>query len=479
MLITIDRQNPSRTIQEQIYEGLRTEVRSGRLRPGARVLSSRLLADQLAVSRNSVIFAYERLIDEGFLAARPMVGTFVADTLPDQAVETPDLDPTRGDPDRWPDPAFSGRRHALLNTSSIPIDFWTQRTDPRAFPLKAWRRLILQSLSKAGHNLTEYGDPCGLMSLREAIADHVGRSRGIRTNPEQIIIVAGAQLGLNLVLRLLARDGDEIVVENPCNQGAAYLFESSRLRLRPLPVDVHGLDPSGLAGPARLIYLTPSHQFPMGSTLSLARRHAILNWADTAGSYVIEDDYDTEFRYDSAPVPALKALRPDSVIYLSTFSKSLGAGLRTGFAIFPEHLTAGAATAKALLDNGQVWLEQAALSRFIADGGFARHLRRLRRLFMTRRDVLLAELHARFGPSEIWGSEAGTHIGWRLPDALPRAPALAARARTRNIGLYTVQSGGGHEYDTVSYGENWLLLGYASLSDAQIRAGIARLAESV
>jgi GntR family transcriptional regulator/MocR family aminotransferase len=482
VLISLDR-GSAESLQEQIFSRIREQIVAGILRAGSPVPSSRILAAQLKVSRNSVIFGYERLINEGYLVARPMVGTFVADILPEQAIDAKANDEAGDSPAVSKFRAshvFSGRQHAILNNSNIPIDFWTQRTDPRAFPLKTWRRLIMQSLATAGHNLTEYGDPCGLMALRTEIVGHVSNTRGIRVRPEQVVILAGAQLALNLVLRLLASQGDEIVVENPCNQGAAYLFESHQIRLRPIAIDRSGIDATTVAATdARLAYLTPSHQFPMGATLTLDRRRTILRWAQRTGAYVIEDDYDSEFRYDGAPLPAMKALSPDHVIYLGTFSKSLGAGLRIGFAIFPEHLVDAAATAKALLDNGQVWLEQAALTRFMQGGGFMRHLRRSQQHYFSRRNALIGGLRERFGDVDLLGTDAGTHIAWRLPASLAPAHNIKAIARTRNIGVYTVQSGGGHEYDGSQFEVNWLLLGYASLSESQIRAGIDRLAEAL
>jgi GntR family transcriptional regulator / MocR family aminotransferase len=482
MLISVDRDSPI-SLQEQIFSRIREQIVAGILRPGTLVPSSRFLATQLKVSRNSVIFGYERLINEGYLVAKPMIGTFIAEVLPNQTVDASRNDDSEDFPEISGSPpthVFSGRQHAILNNSNIPIDFWTQRTDPRAFPLKTWRRLVMQSLASAGHNLTEYGDPCGLMTLRNSIAEHVGSTRGIQVRPEQVIILAGAQLALNLALRLFASQGDEIVVENPCNQGAAYLFESHQMRLRPIAIDRAGIDAAAVAATdARLIYLTPSHQFPMGATLSLDRRRTILRWAQRTGAYVIEDDYDNEYRYDGAPLPAMAALSPDHVIYLGTFSKSLGAGLRTGFAIFPEHLVDAAATAKALLDNGQVWLEQAALARFMQSGGFIRHLRRCQQHYFSRRNALISQMRERFGDIDLLGTEAGTHIAWRLPAALAPAHSVKAIARTRNIGIYTVQSGGGHEYDGSQFETNWLLLGYASLSEEQIRAGVDRLDEAL
>lgn len=478
VLITLDR-NGMESLQEQIYQRIREQILTGTLRPGASVPSSRLLAAQLKVSRNSVIFGYERLINEGYLIARPMVGTFVADTLPDRSVGTEPIAASIADTtDPRPALIFTGRPHAILNNTNIPIDFWTQRTDPRAFPLKTWRRLVMQSLATAGHNLTEYGDPCGLMALRTEIAQHVGAWRGLRVRPEQVVIVAGAQLALNLALRLLAAPGDAIAVENPCNQGAGYLFESNHMRLLPIAVDRAGINAAQVAASrAGLVYLTPSHQFPMGATLSLERRVAIARWAQRTGAHVLEDDYDNEFRYDGAPLPAMAAMAPDHTIYLGTFSKTLGAGLRIGYAIFPEHLVDAAAAAKALLDNGQVWLEQAALTRLMQGGGFARHLRRCQQRYLARRNALIERMRERFGDVDLMGTEAGTHLAWRLPPSLRPGHNIKTIARTRNIGVYTVQSGGGHEYDGDYFETGWLLLGYASLSEDQIRAGIDRLAE--
>lgn len=493
VLISLDRAS-TLSLQEQLFEQIRQQILDGRLKAETAVPSSRHLAQQLGVSRNSVTFAYERLINEGYLVTRPMVGTYVAAVVPEAAmsasvsasvaasasVASRSADPLalaeRRAPEKLAPAAFTGRPHSILNTSRIPIDFWPQRTDPRAFPLKTWRRLVLHALAVAGHNLTEYGEPCGLMALRTAIADHVAVMRDIHVRPEQVVIVAGAQLALNLALRVLAREGDAVVVENPCSQGAAYLFESVNMRLHPMPVDEHGIDTSRLAGvAAQLAYVMPSHQYPMGGVLSLERRQQLLAWADRTGAYLIEDDYDSEFHYGGMLLPALKAMSPENVIYLGTFSKSLGAGLRTGFAIFPDHLAPAAGAAKALLDNGHVWLEQAALAEFLHTGGFVRHLRRVRLRYQQRRNVLVSALRDAFGRVELRGTEAGTHLAWKLPPGLPRAHQMAALAKSRNVGLYTIQNGGGHEYGTADVSNDWLLLGYASLAEEQIEAGIHRL----
>jgi GntR family transcriptional regulator/MocR family aminotransferase len=481
LIISLDRSSIV-SLQDQLFQQIRKQILDGRLKPGAIVPSSRVLAQQLNVSRNSVTFAYERLINEGYLVTRPMVGTYVAALLPEQAMSPPP-ETVKAEvvaAGKLTPAAFVGRQHSILNNSRIPIDFWPQRTDPRAFPLKTWRRIVLRALATAGHNLTEYGDPSGLMSLRNAIVDHVATSRGIHARPEHVVIVAGAQLALNLALRVVARPGDSIVVENPCSQGAAFLFESLGMNIRPIDVDRHGMDTSALPDmAASMAYIMPSHQFPMGGSLTLARRTEVARWADRQGVVVIEDDYDSEFRYEGAQDPAIKALNPDNTIYLGTFSKSLGAGLRTGYAIFPDHLAPAASAAKALLDNGQVWLEQAAIAEFITSGGFVRHLRRMRSSYLQRRNAIVGALRSHFPHVEISGTEAGTHIGFKLPPQFASAHRIQAVARSRNLGVYTVQSGGGHEFGGSRYEDRWLLLGYASLTEEQIEAGIARLADLV
>lgn len=474
MLVFLDR-DAKVSLQEQLYRQIRQKILDGAIKAGAPVPSSRNLAQQLRISRNSVTFAYERLVGEGYLVTRPVVGTFVAETLPENMMLV--VPGSGGNPmSRIPAPAEAGtRKPSIPNTSRIPIDFWTQRTDPRAFPLKSWRRLVVHALATAGHNLTEYGDPCGLDSLRAAIAGHVAATRDIQVKPEQVIIVAGAQLGLNLALRILSQGGDDILIENPCSQGAAYLFESLKMKPHPIDVDAQGLDVGRLDGVrARIAYVMPSHQFPMGGMLSSERRLALLDWANRTGAYIIEDDYDSEFHYDGTLLPAMKAISPENTIYLATFSKSLGAGLRIGYAIFPSHLVQAAGAAKALLDNGQAWLEQEALMHFLNSGGFMRHLRRVRLRYRARRDALVTALERYFPDFVIQGAETGTHLACRLPPRLVPASDLQARAHRQRIGVYSVRSGGGHEYGGGSYERNWLLLGYSALLEEQIEMGIAR-----
>jgi GntR family transcriptional regulator/MocR family aminotransferase len=353
-----------------------------------------------------------------------------------------------------------------------------QRADPRAFPLRMWRRLLVECLGHAGENLIDYGDPIGLASLREAITDHVLPDRGIRTKPENVFIFAGAQLALNLVARLMVRPKGAIIIENPANQGASYLFESYQGKLIPLPVDENGLVVPALGNiRADFAYVTPSHQFPLGATLSLERRHQLIGWAERVNSFIVEDDYDSQFFYDGPPLPALKALNDDRVIYIGTFSKLLGAGLRIGFAVFPDEFVSAATTAKALLDNGPPWLEQATLQAFITRGSYARHARNVRQQYLRQRNCLIASMHQFFGSPKLIGTSSGTHLCWRLPPSLPNALKVQQLALSKRVAVYTIQDGGGEEYAPRRFTPRVLMLGYAALSEAEIRRGIVRLAD--
>jgi GntR family transcriptional regulator/MocR family aminotransferase len=369
----------------------------------------------------------------------------------------------------------------VVNPNRVAIDFWVGRPDAHSFPLKAWRRLLNRTLVTAGSRFTEYRDPAGLMELRRAIAEHLGLARGIAARSEQVIIVAGCQGGLNVAARLLARENARIALENPCYQGAAFLFESYRARLVPVTVDEGGLDVDALpAADVQLLYVTPSHQYPMGYTLSLERRLRLLDWARHSGAYIVEDDYDSDFRYRGSPLTALMGLdRHGSVIYLGTFSKSMGAGLRLGYMVVPPQLIAPARTVKALLDNGHPWLDQAVMAEFLASGSYANHLRRIRQLYRERRDCLVEALQQHFGAVELSGQDSGMHVTWRLPQHLPDAAELQRVAEAQGVGIYSLQSGAAYDFEGCAYSRSAVMLGYSSLSERQIREGIRRVAAAL
>ena len=485
--IRIDPQS-SDTLQSQIVAQFQELILQGRLRPGRTVPSSRDLSEQLHVSRNTVSGAYEQLIEQGDLRTRPGLGTFVRETLPDQAValhasNRPLRTPSRARATRLPIP-YTARGVPGLHQPpdpSLQFDFSLGGRDPRLFPEKIWRRLVTECLGGAGPRISDYIDPSGLPELREQIAEFIGPARGMNVSPEQILIVAGCQQGLNLAAHLFVGANTPVVVEAPCYRGAAYLFESYGARLVPVPVDEHGLQVDQLPteGP-KLAYVTPSHQFPTGATLSEERRIALLDWAAEKGVYLLEVDYDADFSYDDAPLPSLYGLDPyGCTIYVSSFSRCLGPGLRLGYMVVPENLLRPATTIKALIDNGLPWLEQAALVQFMREGSFLHHLKRVRSVYRDRRDALLGGLARHFPEGRVSGAQCGSHVAWWLPPTLPSAAEVRELARAYGVGVYPLGDSPSWFYEALSGRRHVLLLGYTRLEDRQIEAAVDRLAAAL
>lgn len=343
------------SLQCQLFEQMRGLILDGTLKGGEKLPSSRALSETLSVSRNTVILAYARLADEGYIDMRGSVGTFVSSQIPDVSLCTnrnARSGVAKSVPTPTPSPHHNPRAQTLVNPHQrrLTADFWVGRPDARSFPIKIWTKLIHSRLMTAGGALTEYKDPSGLRELRQAIVDHLRPARGIRASAEQVIIVGGCQDGLNLISRMLVSPATTAVLEDPCYQGAAYLFESVGARIHPIAVDAKGMLTERLPDKQRCVaYVTPSHQYPLGVTLSLDRRLDLVRWAAATDSYILEDDYDSDFRFNGAPIAALKGLDgPERVIYLGTFSKCLGAGLRIGYVLVPPTLAQLAQTTKTL-----------------------------------------------------------------------------------------------------------------------------------
>lgn len=472
-------------LQTQIFEQIRGMILNGQLKSGMKLPPSRLLAENFAISRNTVLLAYERLTAEGYIQARGTAGNFVSLSLPDGLLQveasTWNSDSGTSKPRRdKPSPllCFAGYPAGPHLPRSIrpKYDFWVGRSDPSTFPVKAWRRITVRKLSGAGFNLTEYGDPAGLKELRIAIANRLGRSRGMSVTPEQVITTAGSQDGLNLVCRLFDWRKYPFFIENPCYKGAAYLFKTVASELYPIPVDENGIVVDRLPRDRPgVVFVTPSHQYPTGVTLSLSRRLCLLKWADQTNSFIIEDDYDSDFRYDGPPLTALAGLdKSHRVFYLGTFSKSLGAGLRLGYAVVPAELAKSARVAKSQMNSGQPWVEEAVLAEFLTSGLFDRHLRRIRHIYKARRDCLRAALERHFGVSDLYGAEGGLHVVWRLPPGSPPADFVERIAREESIGVYTLHSGAAHDFGRSSR-QDLLVFGYSSLNERDIEGAIERL----
>lgn len=478
----------TRTLQEQVFDQIRRMILMGLMRGGDPVPGSRALAEQLNVSRNTVTIAYDMLMSEGYLEIRPNIGTFVARDLPDAALHLTQSRPTK--PIRAQ--ATGGTLAERLVDSDFPVqavrspaarrlhtDFWVGRVDPDSLPLAEWRRIVDLKLRHGGGALSEYGPAEGLEVLRGAIADHLGPARGVACTADEVVITGGSQDGLMLIARALQGLCRTFLHEDPGYQGARFLFARSEMACLPVPVDRDGLIVEALPGGIRnaLLYVTPSHQFPTGVTLTLPRRLALLDWAERTDSLIVEDDYDGDFRLDGGPLTALRGLdRTGRVIYLGTFSKSLGPGLRAGFIVCPAAMTPVLARWKRLLSNGPPWLTQAALAEFMNSGAFQRHLRRIRTRYRTRRDVLIEGIERHFPGSEIAGRRGGMHISWRLPDS-GCAERLQKVALMRGIGIYTMADGGAWLSSDRGTHCDMLMLGYAAVDEARIESAIAALAE--
>ncbi|MCA0240542.1 MAG: PLP-dependent aminotransferase family protein [Proteobacteria bacterium] len=479
-----------RSLQEQLFDEFVSRIEDGRLQPGLRMPATRQLAAELGVSRNTVALAYERLTAEGFIEARPPLGTFVALQAPKPlpAAVPPAPPPTGTAPERVR-PLFQGRMHALqppraAQGAGLALDFWVGRPDPRLFPAATWRRLVERSLAEdVRHGDGSYGDPAGLQRLRAAVAAHSGAARSVVCTADDVVVTNGIQEGINVVARLLLGPGTAVGVEHPGYAGAANVFASYGARVLPVAVDADGAVPGTLPPECRVVYLTPAHQYPTGAALSPGRRQAWLRWAAEREGYLIEDDYDGDFYYDSAPLPALKAQDgTGQVIYLGTLSKSLAPGLRLGYMIVPRELREAAATVKALLTNGSPWLVQASMAAFLQEGEFVHHLRRLRRHYAARRGALLAALARHFGAVQPAGAHAGMHVLWQAGGDLPDAATIEQRAREAGVGVYGLRRGNAWLGDDGEPERRWqhaLLLGYAALTEDEIDTGIARVARAI
>jgi GntR family transcriptional regulator / MocR family aminotransferase len=401
LLLRLDARGAT-SLHEQIFEGLRSRILSGALAPGLRIPSSRQLAAELDVARSTVIQALEALIAEGYLVARAGSSTRVAPELPivpEQKVRSAVPRGGRG-------PRLSATARAWKAAS--PVGAPRLGVAPRAFrpgvpaldlfPTALWGRTVARVHARASTGLLDGGDPAGLASLREAIATHVSASRGVRCVPEQVFVTAGTQQTFDEVLRLVLDPGDAVWVEDPGYPGARRAVLAAGGRPVPVPVDADGLDvEAGIARAprARVALVAPSHQYPLGSTLGLARRMALLRWAERTRALILEDDYDSEFRHRGRPLTALQGLDDAGcVVYVGTFSKSLFPGLRLGFLVAPPPLVEVFAASRALASAPVSSLEQAALASFLAEGHFARHLRRMRAAYRERGEALLDALLA-------------------------------------------------------------------------------------
>jgi GntR family transcriptional regulator/MocR family aminotransferase len=416
-----------RGVVEALFDQVRDAITSGRLAEGDRLPPTRELAAQLGVSRQTVTNVYGRLVAEGWLEGRAGGGTFVCGTAVPHAAPAP-VSALR--------PVVPLRREAAPPTPAPGgFDLRIGRTDPTLYPLVEWRQCVTAALQQPPDS---YGDPAGLIDLRRALAHWVGRSRGVETPPEHVIVTAGAQQAVALVTHVLLRPGDHVAVEEPGYPAVRRLWEAAGMRVTGVPVDHEGLRVDLLPDDVRAVYTTPSHQSPTGATMSLPRRRALLDVAEANDVAIIEDDYDSEHRHSDRPLEPLHRLdRSGRVLYVSTFAKNLAASLRLGFLVVPGSLVETTVAWRQLSDVQPPELTQQALHRFITEGRLERHLRRTRRVYRDRHEVLRAwvdEVAAdgllRPGPR----NHAGLHLSALLPEGVTEA-ALFAQARRQHVVL--------------------------------------------
>jgi GntR family transcriptional regulator / MocR family aminotransferase len=472
--LVLDR-NASAPLNRQIYDQWRDGILTGRFRGAERVPSTRELSAALGVSRSTVTLAYDQLIAEGYLESARGSGTFVCRELPDALLRPSQKQVVRAE--EAPAPRLS-RYGANLKTDfgyrRAPRGFITLtqwRPDLTLFPIATWRKLVMRRLRSVVSELLDYSDEAaGLGALRNEIAAYVSRSRAVHCRPEQVVIVNGSAQGIDLCMRMLLDPGDEVAVENPGYHGAHRILAGYGARLRPASVDENGIVIDDLGKKARLVYVTPSHQFPTGVAMSLARRLELLEWARRSNAVIIEDDYDSEYRYSGPPLPSLQGLAAGvAVLYIGTFSKVMFPGLRIGYIVAPPSLVAPLRRAKWLADRHTPLPEQAALADFISEGHLERHIRRMRRVYGARRAALVESLERYFGDRvQIRGDAAGMHVLVRFEDSKIAEKAAAAKVQLDSSApCYLTEPPPGE-----------FVLGFASVGERAIRDAIRRLAES-
>ncbi len=522
LVIAID-SNSSIPLHQQIYEELRQAILKGRLSPGSRIPSTRALSKSLGISRFTVTQSYDQLLSEGYLETIIGCGTFVCKQLPEELLHSTAIESSSkmtGGPiklSRYGRILIYADNVPKIDDSQLTINFRFGRPAFDQFPIGLWRKLLSRYCS-ADLNWLDYStDPLGYKPLREQITNYLSRSRAVNCKPDQILITNGTQQALSLILRLLIETEETIAIEDPGYLTARLIFQTHGAQILPIGVDESGLIIEQLqkstSSNIRLVYVTPSHQFPTGAILSLSRRLQLLAWAQQNGTLIIEDDYDSEYRYDGRPIPALQGLdRGGCVLYVGTFSKVLFPSLRIGYLVLPNSLVSIFTRAKWLSDRHLPILEQQVLADFIQTGHLERHIRKMRSLYDRRRQALVQALKTHFGEkATILGEKAGIHLMVRLKTDLRDEKIIQLAAKV-DVGMTSASpyylstcpkydylmgansrdgySRGSNSRDDNSRGANSrgansrgahsrgeFIFGYGELTTQQLQEGIRRLAQ--
>ena len=442
-MIAVDRKAPE-ALHRQIYDACRAAIVDGRLSPGQRIPSTRVLASELGVSRFPVLNAYAQLLAEGYVESRVGAGTVVTSSLPEQHTSSAPAG-------RRLVAKREGLRPVARRSSSIPGPEkppWQRGRGAFAlgevavdqFPLHIWANLVGRRSRKMDAQSLHYGDQMGSEILRETIAGYLRTARSLRCEAKQVMIVSGSQQAVEISARVLLDPESSVWIEEPGYRLARHTFTLTGCQLVPVPVDREGLDvAAGIrkCRKARAAFVTPSHQFPLGVTMSASRRFQLLDWAQNTGSWIIEDDYDSEYRYESMPIACLQGLDTDArVIYVGTLSKVLFPSLRLGYVVMPPDLIEQFITVRRAMDIGPPGFSQEVLADFINEGHFARHIRRMRVLYRERRSALVESIRAELGSMvEIMGGEAGMHLTIVLPEG-SNDLEIARRAARQKLWLW-------------------------------------------
>jgi GntR family transcriptional regulator / MocR family aminotransferase len=464
-----------------LYSALRSAILEGRLHPGARLPATRDLAMQYRLSRGTIVNSVEQLKSEGYVQARTGSGTYVSNTLPDDLLQVrsnakaplpPRRRQQRSRTQKFS--AYAKRVHLFPNYAPRPTRAFRPNLPALdLFPTTLWAQVAARRLRRVSTNFLMGCDPLGYLPLRQAVADYLSSSRGVNCNSDQIAVVSGAQEAFDLVARLFLNLGDRVCMENPGYTGAATVFESLGARISHVPLDEEGMKlRAATLRNSRLVYVTPGHQFPLGITMSLSRRLQLLESARKSGALILEDDYDSEFRYAGRPVPALQGLdRYGLVLFTGSFSKVLFPSLRLGYLVLPADLAERVSATLSITRRHAPLMEQAVLCDFITAGHFGRHLRRMRQIYAERLNVLLLSAQQNLaGLLEISGIEAGLQtVGWLQRGINAESAAAAAAERNVEVTPISIYSHGSVE-------PTGLQLGFAAIDAKEIGRGVQDLA---
>jgi GntR family transcriptional regulator/MocR family aminotransferase len=475
-IIAIDRKAPT-PLHRQIYDGYRAAIVEGSLRAGQRLPSTRVLAPELGISRIPILNAYAQLLAEGYIQSRIGAGTVVSRSLPDQvSFSVPHrLSQTKA---RVASRQLAKRASALNAVESAPWQrgwgaFGISQVAFDQFPFRTWNSFVTRHCRDTYARSLDYGNPLGSIDLREAIAIYLRTARGVRCEAEQIMIVSGSQQGLEITTRVLLDPGDRVWMEEPGYRFARRVFAFNGCPIVPVAVDEEGLNlAAGIrqCSKARAALVTPSHQYPLGATMSATRRLQLLDWAEASRSWIIEDDYDSEYRYENMPIASLQGLdRNSRVVYIGTFSKVLFPSLRLGYVVIPPDLVERFLSVRVAIDIGPPAFFQAVLADFIREGHFSRHIRRMRLLYGERQMKLMESLGRELGSRvEVMGGRAGMHLAVTVKGICDRD--IAERATRHNLWLVPLSS---------SYAGNapkqGFILGFGSAAVEQIPKAVRTL----